>query len=139
SKAEQIIRAAQLFYTFWNTGDTIYLDAVIAPDFKDNTLPEGRPQGPEGLKAASKNFRTAVPDLSCSVEDLLVVGDKVTARLIFRGTFEGEFMDHAPTNEPVEFIAIDILHIKNGRLIEDWHLEDNLTLMKQLHAVQQIQ
>jgi len=138
TKASQMIRAARLFYTFWNTGDQAYLNAVVAPNFIDNTLPKGRPQGPEGPKFASVNFRKAVPDLNCSVEDLLIVGDKVTARLVFRGTFKGEFMGHAPTNKLIEFFAIDILHIKNGRLIEDWHLEDNLNLMQQLNAVKMV-
>lgn len=135
TQANQMVRAAKLFYTFWNTGNSIYLDAVISPTFIDNTLPKGRPQGPEGLKFASVNFRKAVPDLSCSLKDLLIVGDKVTARMVFHGTFSGKFMGHTPTNKPIEFLAIDILHIKNGRLIEDWHLEDNLTLMQQLNAI----
>ena len=135
STAEQIVHAAELFYTFWNTGNQKYLDAVVSPNFIDNTLPKGRPQGPEGLKFASNNFRKAVPDLTCSLEDLLVVGDKVTARLLFNGTFKEEFKGHPPTNKPIKFFAIDILHIKNGRLVEDWHLEDNLTLLQQLDAV----
>lgn len=134
-KADQMVRAAELFYTFWNTGDPSYLDAVISPGFIDNTLPKGRPQGPEGLRFASENFRKAVPDLSCSLKDLLIVGNKVTARMVFHGTFKNAFMGHAPTNKPIEFFAIDILHIENGRLVEDWHLEDNLTLMQQLNAV----
>src|SRR5271154_6363505 len=37
--AHQMIRAARLFYTFWNTGDQAYLNAVITPNFIDNTLP----------------------------------------------------------------------------------------------------
>ena len=49
--------------------------------FFDNTLPKGRPQGIEGLKFAAQNFRKVVPDIHCKIEDLLVVGDKVTARL----------------------------------------------------------
>jgi predicted ester cyclase len=135
AEADQMLHAARLFYTFWNTGNSVYLDAVIAPNFIDNTLPKGRPQGPGGVKSASAGFRKAVPDLSCSLKDLLIVGDKIAARMVFHGTFKGEFMGHAPTGKPIEFFAMDILHIKDGRLIEDWHLEDNLTLMQQLDAV----
>src|SRR5437868_4599771 len=70
---------------------------TVDNDFRDNTLPAARPQGPKGLLYASKAFRTAVPDLHCTIEDLLVSGDKVTARLLFSGTHQGEFMGHAPT------------------------------------------
>ncbi len=31
----------------------------------------------------------------------------------------------------VDFIAIDIYRVQNGLIAEDWHLEDNLTFLKQ--------
>ena len=136
SKAEavQMIKTARLFYAFWDTGNAEYASASVDNDFRDNTLPEGRPQGPKGLLYASQTFRTAVPDLHCKIEDLLVSGDKVTARLTFTGTHKGEFMGHPATGKPVRFFAIDILRIRGGRIVEDWHLEDNLTLLQQLGA-----
>lgn len=132
-KAEK--EAALSFYAFWNTGKSAYLDKAVSPDFFDHTLPEGRPQGPSGPLIASENFRKAVPDLVCDVKDILIAGDKVTVRMIFKGTFTGEFMGRKGNGGPVEFFAIDILHIRNGKIFEDWHLEDNLTLMKQLGVV----
>ena len=65
----------------------------------------------------------------------LVSGDKVTARVLFTGTHKGEFMGHPATGKPVKFFAIDILRIRNGKIVEDWHLEDNLTLFEQLGVV----
>ena len=82
--AARMIKAARLFYAFWDTGDEAYVSAAVDNDFRDNTLPEGRPQGPVGLVYASQTFRTALPDLHCKIEDLLVSGDKVTARLVER-------------------------------------------------------
>ena len=133
--AAQMIKTARLFYAFWDTGNADYVSAAVDNNFRDNTLPEGRPQGPKGLLYASQTFRSAVPDLHCWIEDLLVSGDKVTARLIFTGTQKGEFMGHPPTGNPVRFLAIDVLRIRDGRIIEDWHLEDNLTLLQQLGVV----
>src|SRR6266404_8673835 len=88
--AAQMIKTARLFYAFWDTGKAEYASAAVDNDFRDNTLPEGRPQGPEGLLYASQAFRSAVPDLHCTIEDLLVSGDKITARLLFTGTHKGE-------------------------------------------------
>ena len=137
SKAEaaQMIKTARLFYAFWDTGNENYASAAVDNDFRDNTLPSGRPQGPKGLLYASQAFRSAVPDLHCTIEDLLVSGDKVTARLLFTGTHKGEFMGHPATGKPVKFFAIDILRIRGGKIVEDWHLEDNLTLLEQLGVV----
>jgi len=137
SKAEaaKMIKAARLFYAFWDTGNAEYVSDVVDSGFHDNTLPPGRPQGPKGLLYASQNFRNAVPNLHCKIEDLLVSGDKVTARLLFTGTDTGKFQGHAATGHPVKFFAIDVLRIREGRIIEDWHLEDNLTLLQQLGVV----
>ena len=133
--AAQMVKAARLFYAFWDTGNAEYASAAVDNDFRDNTLPEGRPQGRKGLLYASQTFRSAVPDLHCTIEDLLVSGDKVTARLLFTGTHKGEFMGHPATGKPVRFLAIDVLRIRDGRIVEDWHLEDNLTLLQQLGIV----
>jgi len=133
--SEQIIHAARLFYAFWNTGKPEFARAALAESFTDNTLPKGRPQGVDGVLFASKNFRATIPDLKCSIEDLLISKDKVVARLVFTGHYTGSFNGKKPTGKAISFFAIDILHIKDGRIYEDWHLEDNLTFLQQIDVV----
>jgi predicted ester cyclase len=139
SQREAMSLAARRYYAFWDTGDVAYANAVLASDFVDRTLPAGRPQGPEGPVFASKNFRTAVPDLHLEVEEMLIVSDRVIGRLRFTGHFTGTFGNGAGARQgdgrPIEFIATDIYRIANGRIAENWHLEDNLTLLQQLGAV----
>ncbi|MEK4911221.1 ester cyclase [Bacillus sp. FSL E2-8887] len=125
-EATEIVHAAQRFYAFWDTGREELIPQTVTENFFDNTLPKGRPQGTEGLKLAAQNFRKVVPDIHCEIEDLLVVGDKVTARLSFTGTHN---------DKKINFFAIDILHVKDGKITEDWHLEDNLTLKQQLGLI----
>src|SRR5258705_3759516 len=83
AKTRTVVHTAQLIYTFWNTGDTTFLDQAGSPDFRYNTLPTGRPHGPAGPIAASAAFRTAIPDLTCQLADLYVTGDRFTPRLAF--------------------------------------------------------
>jgi predicted ester cyclase len=135
AQAEAAIHAARLFYAFWNTGDERFAKQALDPDFIDRTLPPGRPQGFEGPPFASRNFRRAVPDLSCEVEQLIVAGDRVVAHLHFRGHFTGMFGDRKGAGQIVDFIATDILRVRAGRITDNWHLEDNLTLMQQLGVV----
>jgi predicted ester cyclase len=139
SQREVMALAARRYYAFWDTGDVLYANAVLAPDFVDRTLPPGRPQGPEGPVFASKNFRTAVPDLHVEIEEMLIVSDRVIGRLRFTGHFTGTFGNGAAARQgdgrAIEFIATDIYRIANGRIAENWHLEDNLTLLRQLGAV----
>ncbi|OZD06612.1 ester cyclase [Rhodococcus sp. 06-235-1A] len=135
-RTRQVVRLAQTLYTFWDTGDSAYLDRAVDPGFVDNTLPSGRPQGPTGPAAASTAFRTAVPDLTCELADLNVTGDTFTARLVFRGHFTGTYDGREGAGQQVEFGAIDIQHVGDSRIVEDWHLEDNLTFLQQTGIVQ---
>ncbi|MDR2994558.1 ester cyclase [Bacillus cereus] len=125
-EATEIVHTAQRFYAFWDTGKEELIPQTVTKNFFDNTLPKGRPQGVEGLKFAAQNFRKVIPNIHCEIEDLLVAGDKVTARLSFTGTHNGK---------EIRFFAIDILHVKDGKITEDWHLEDNLTLQQQLGLI----
>jgi predicted ester cyclase len=136
AQADAQLLAARRFYAFWNTGEARYLAAAIAPGFTDHTLPKGRPQGPEGPAFASKGFRAAVPDLRCEVRQMIVAADRVVVHMRFTGHFTGSFDGKAGAGQPVDFIATDILRIADGRVVENWHIEDNLTLMRQLGVVE---
>jgi predicted ester cyclase len=37
--------------------------------------------------------------------------------------------------QTVDFQAFDLYRVADGRIVENWHLEDNLTLLKQLGAI----
>jgi predicted ester cyclase len=135
-QGRKAIRAARLFYAFWSTGNPRFARLALAADFIDRTLPQGRPQGSAGPLFASSRFREAVPDLRCGIEQLIVAGDRVVAHLHFSGHFTGAFGQKQGAGQTVNFIATDILRVKDGRISENWHIEDNLTLMQQLGIVQ---
>jgi predicted ester cyclase len=64
-----------------------------------------------------------------------VAGDRVVAHLHFRGHFSGRFAGRQGRGQPVDFIATDIYRVADGRIAENWHIEDNLTLLTQLGVV----
>ena len=132
AQREATMKAVRAFYDFWNTGDEALLKEAIAPNFTDHTLPPGRPQGPEGPAFASRQFRAAVPDLKVTVEKVIVAGAYVTVHMSFTGHFTGTFMVHTGAGQPVDFIATDILRVRNGRITDNWHLEDNLRFLVQI-------
>jgi predicted ester cyclase len=129
------VEAASRYDSFWNNGDAELARMALAPDFIDRTLPPGRPQGVAGPVAASEKFRAAVPDLSCEIEQMIVAGDRVVAHLHFRGHFTGRFADSTGKGQTIDFIATDIYRVAGGRIAEDWHIEDNLTLLQRLGQI----
>ena len=132
AQREADLAAIRAFYGFWNTGDQALLDLAVAPSFTDHTLPPGRPQGPSGPAFASKAFRTAVPDLGVSIEKLIVAGDYVTVHMVFTGHFTGSYGSVHGVSQPIRFIATDLLRLGDAKVTDNWHIEDNLTLLQQM-------
>ena len=52
--------------------------------------------------------------------------------MTFAGHFTGTFGTTKGDGQPVSFIATDLLRIRNGRITDNWHIEDNLTLLQQM-------
>ncbi len=133
--AQPVILAARRYAAFWNTGETRYAESALAQNFVDRTLPAGRPQGVDGVLEASKNFRAAIPDLRAEIEELLVVNDRAVVRYTFMGHFTGSFKDVKGDGRAVSFRAVDIYRVQNGQISDNWHLEDNLSLLQQLGLI----
>jgi predicted ester cyclase len=136
TKVESMSRVARAYYTFWSTGDPQFAEVALAADFLDLNLPQGRPQGPRGPIVASQHFREAIPDLSVSVEEMFIVGDRVIGRLRFKGHFTGRFNGVQGKGQAVDFSAVDIYQIKNGKISTNWHLEDNLRLLEDMGVIE---
>ncbi|MGE5515150.1 MAG: ester cyclase [Bacteroidota bacterium] len=133
--AAPLVLAARRYAGFWNSGDPALAAQALAPDFQDRTLPPGRAQGPSGPLQASAGFRQAVPDLSAEIDEMIVAADRVILRLSFHGHFSGSFGAVQGHGQDVAFRAIDIYRVADGRITDNWHLEDNLALLQQMEAI----
>jgi predicted ester cyclase len=131
-RREAMLATAARFYRFWNTGDVTLLRQAISERFVDHTLPPDRPQGPAGPVAASKAFLAAVPDLQVVVSQQILARDRIVSHLRLTGHFTGQFKNTKGTGQPVDFIATDILAVRGDRITDNWHLEDNLTFLRQI-------
>jgi len=135
AQAQANILAARRYASFWNSGDEALARAALAPGFTDRTLPPGRAQGLPGPLAASAFVRAAVPDMRADIEQLIASGDRVVLHLRFRGHFTGSFKGVQGKGQAIDFIATDIYRIANGRIADNWHIEDNLAFLRQLGVV----
>jgi steroid delta-isomerase-like uncharacterized protein len=81
-------------------------------------------------------FKTAFPDMSATVEDVVAEGEKVVTRVTLRGTHQGEVEEFGPpTGRQVETQGITIHRIDGGKIVEEWNSWDNMSLMQQLGLV----
>src|SRR5438128_10733553 len=96
----------------WSRGDMSAIEAVIAPDYAvHDPNPPGRAGGVEGEKQTVRMYRTAFPDLTFTIEDLVAEGDKVVSRFTGRGTHRGELMGVPPSGKQVVVSGIAITPI----------------------------
>lgn len=110
------------------------LDGLMEPDIVDhNAIPKQAP-GLDGFKQWMVAVRTSFPDLEGSVDDVLAEGDRVAARVTWRGTHRGDFAGVRPTNKLVSFAAFHVVHFSGGRAIEWWGTADLLGALQQIGA-----
>lgn len=121
----------------WHQGHPEALEEVIAPTYvhhTSSTIEDGRDAvyGPDGVRHMVAAWRSAFPDLQFTLDDLLVEGDKVVARWTCRGTHHGVFRGMAPTGTRVTFTGMTLSRIAQGHIVEQWTVEDGVSLYHQL-------
>ena len=120
-----------------SAGNLAEFDQLVSPDIIDhNPSPDQKP-GLEGFKESFKPYFVTLPDIKVGIDaDFISEGDKVSVRHYFSGTQNGAFGDIPATGRKVSSMAIDTWRIKNGKLVEVWHIEDLLGLVVQMTAPQ---
>jgi steroid delta-isomerase-like uncharacterized protein len=119
-----------------NANNLDALDAIVAADLITHSQMPGVPSGIEGGKIVHRMAVAAFPDFRAEIEDLIAEGDKVVARLTFRGTHSGtEFMGIPPSGRQFAFSATSIFRIAGGKIVEHWGEEDALGWLQQLGAM----
>lgn len=111
------------------------IDDLAAPDVKNHNPMPGFAPGLEGVKQGIRVLREAFPDLEVDINDIIAEGDRVVSRHTVSGTHEGEFMGVPPTGKEIEWDAILIFRIVDGKITDQWIEQDRLSLMAQLGLV----
>jgi predicted ester cyclase len=122
-----------VFEEGFSKGNVAVLDDLFSPDAREHQF--GMPATVEGLKASITSLRSAFPDLTLSLEDVVAEGDKVWGRATARGTHRNLFMGIAPTNRQVAIQVFDVCRFENGQIVEHWGVPDRFALLAQLGAL----
>jgi predicted ester cyclase len=115
-------------------GNFQLFDELFANDFHDHTPPAGVCPDKDGVRQLYKVLRTAFPDFRADVHWQLLDRDFVTTYKTYRGTHRGEFLGVAPTCREVQFEALDVIRVRDGKLAEHWGVANLFSLVLQLRA-----
>jgi predicted ester cyclase len=113
------------------------IDEVLHPDaiFHIPDYPEPL-RGPDAVREHVRGSRATFSDLSVRVDEVIPAGDRLTARVTWSGTNDGEIMGQPPTGRRATWNVVVIMRFAEGRIIESRPLSDNLSLLSQLGLVQ---
>jgi steroid delta-isomerase-like uncharacterized protein len=120
----------------WNKGNLALADEVISEDYvyHDPSLPAPI-RGKDGFKGLVAMYRTAIPDLTLTVDDAIAEGDKVAWRYTGRGTQTGPLMGFPPSGNRAEVTGTIISRFANGKWVEDYSNQDTLGMLQQMGII----
>ncbi len=121
----------KIYDRIWNKGDISAVDELFDAEYNDHII-EGTPgtsPGPDGFKAVINQIRTAFPDMTIKIEDMIAEGDKVVSYWTNTGTNTSGLNGMPATGKKVEMEGVDIYRIANGKVVEVWGVHDVTELL----------
>lgn len=130
---DDAIAAVERWAALWSARESVSTETVFAPDVYDHRPAPG--QDLKGIDAEMEFVRwvrSAFPDLQIEIEDTLVEGDRVAARVRHQGTHLGDFMGIAATGRTVVYEGTVIFRLQDDRIAERWGTVDLFGILWQL-------
>ena len=119
SRNKAIVR--RLINEVLNGGQLDVIDELYAPELA------------AAARAWITPFRASFPDTRMEIIDLIAEDDTVAGHYTCTATHTGIWLGHPPTGRRFENIdEVTIYRLRNGKIIQAWTLEDNLTRLHQL-------
>ena len=132
SSSDQNKAAVRECFENASLGNFDALHEVISADY---VLHPEQVRGVDGLTEMVEGYRSALADLTVTIEHQFTEGDYVATRITIRGRHTGELMGMPPTDREVEFSALTISRCRDGKIEEEWELADTMGLLRQIGAL----
>ncbi len=131
---EEILR--QVIAGAFNDGRIDVLQAHFNPAYIEHQF--GLKSTIEGMHQDILSLHASFPDFSLTIDDIVVVEDKVWARMTARGTNRGGFMG-PPNDKSFAAAVFDMVRFEDGKIVEHWGSPDRFAILAQLGLLPQRQ
>ncbi|WP_266075353.1 ester cyclase [Haladaptatus caseinilyticus] len=112
------------------------IDELLADDFVAYEPEQPEPiRGRDGYRRTVELYRSAFPDISFTIHDLVSEGDRVAVHWTASGTHDGELMGIEPTGKRVENEGMEFNYLRDGKIVEMRVVWDALGMLRQLDAM----
>ena len=135
--ADENITVARTFHEAWTERNPERGEAVIAEDCEFVDVARGEVlRGPEGYRHDYERWRTAFPDGTVEITNVIAGGEWVVVEFTNRGTNSGPLIsavgEFPPTNRSIEVPYCSVMQIKNGKVVSGRDYYDVSTILRQL-------
>jgi predicted ester cyclase len=112
-------------------GDLSVVDEHVAADFIEHQDgAEGH--GPETVKGIIRGLHESFTDMRLAIDDIVEAGDTVWARVRAHAVNTKPIMGRPATGKSIEIDIIDVMRLRDGKLVEHWGVADRLAMLQQL-------
>jgi len=127
---EELVK--RFYRDLWERGELDAAHALCHPElvFRGSLGQEKR--GVAAFLDYVRYVRGALAEYACVLEEAVVEGSRVFARMLFRGRHVGRFEGVEPTGRTVAWAGAALFHLEGGRIRELWVLGDRAALREQL-------
>lgn len=116
---EENKRIARHYYeVIGNTGDVSEIEMYISPNYTVVYNNKRDTVGIEGAIQHIKGVMETYPDIKLTIEKQIAEGDWVVTHLTARGTHSGIWIGMKPTGKKLQFTAINVDKIIDGKIVE---------------------
>ena len=103
----------------WDSGRTDALDSLFTDDYQRVSANSGRTMTAEETKAEITDIRAAFPDLTTTVDHILIEGDQGAIYWHSEGTFTQPLNDVPPTGQSVTTHGSNLIRLEEGRITRE--------------------
>lgn len=121
----------------WHKGNVDALDEAYATDYVSHRPPFPDAKGLEAVKQYITDTRLGYSDIQMIYDEWISAGDAIAYR--YRGrmkhTGTSPSLPIPPTGKDLTLEGCVVVHVKDGKIIEEWEYSDYLGFLQQLGLV----
>lgn len=125
---------ANAWHHAWDRGDLDAFDELLSPRYQRHGA-RGPAQDRDTFKASVLTTRAAFPDLTTTIDDIVLEQDSAAIRWHSTGSHTGEFLGIPTTARRVEVSGATFARFEDDRITEEFVTWDPRTLLSALGII----
>ncbi|WP_149830812.1 ester cyclase [Streptomyces tailanensis] len=132
------VRATRVIATWaaaWDRGEVDALDGLLSPKYRRRTSPAEEGQSLAEFKSSILAARSAFPDLTTTIDEIVTGGDRMAVRWRSSGSHQGSFRGVPPTHRSVEVGGATFARFEGDLVVEEYVTWDPRALLTALGII----